>query len=214
MLAGGRGLGTFTNGFHGGVHIVTRAGQAREFASKMLGEHLITKQTGAEGRKCDKVYLMERLYMRRECYLSIMLDRSANGPMIIASPRGGTSIEDVAAATPELIMKEPIDMKAGPTQAQIEKTTEFLGFSGRSAEQFKECFKNLWRMFVATDATLIEVNPLAETPEGKVYVCDAKINFDDNAAYRQEPIFAKRDFSQEDAREVEASKWDLNYIGK
>lgn len=109
VLAGGRGLGTFTNGFHGGVHVVTRKGQAADYASKMLGQSLVTKQTGAEGRRVDKVYLMERLYLRRETYFSIMLDRSANGPLIVASPRGGTSIEDVARDTPEAIMKVPID---------------------------------------------------------------------------------------------------------
>ena len=138
VLAGGRGLGTFTNGFHGGVHIVTRAGQAKDYAGKMLGERLITKQTGAEGRCVNKVYLMERLYLRRETYFSIMLDRSANGPLIVASPKGGTSIEDVAEATPELILKEPVDQAAGPTAAQLDKIADFCGFNGRAGEQYKE----------------------------------------------------------------------------
>ena len=214
MLAGGRGLGTFTNGFHGGVHVVTRARQAADISSRMLGQHLITKQTGAEGRRCDKVFIVERLYLRREMYLSIMLDRSAAGPILIASSRGGTSIEDVAATTPDLIHQEVIDIMAGGlTDAQVERVIEALGVSGRAADAAKETIRNLYRMFRATDATLIEVNPLAETPDGKIVVADAKINFDDNAAFRQSDIFAKRDYSQEDAREVEASKWDLNYIG-
>jgi len=215
VLAGGRGLGTFTNGFHGGVHTITRKGQAFEIASKMLGQRLITKQTGSEGKQCNKVYLMQRLYMRRECYLSIMLDRSSNGPVIIASPRGGTSIEDVAAATPEAILKVPVALSPeGPSEAQLNQIAEFCQFHpGKTADQYKNCIKNLWKMFISTDASLVEVNPLAETPDGDIFVCDAKVNFDDNAFFRQKDIFAKRDFTQEDAREVEASKWDLNYIG-
>ena len=139
VLAGGRGLGKFLNGFHGGVHLVTRPGQAGELAAQMLGQHLVTKQTGAEGRRVDKVYLMERLYLRRETYFSIMLDRSAHGPLIVASPKGGTSIEDVAEATPEAILKMPIDHAKGPTPAQLEKVAEFCGFSGKAAEQYKAC---------------------------------------------------------------------------
>ncbi len=138
VLAGGRGLGTFSNGFHGGVHIVTRPGQARDFASKMLGQRLITKQTGSEGRKVDKVYLMERLYLRRETYFSIMLDRAAHGPMFVLSPKGGTSIEDVAEATPEAIAKIPVDQATGPTPAQLDYMAEFCGFTGKSAGLYKE----------------------------------------------------------------------------
>ena len=124
VLAGGRGLGTFSNGFHGGVHIVTRAKQAGDIAAKMLGQRLITKQTGADGRACDKVFLVERLYLRREMYISIMLDRSAEGPIIIASPRGGTSIEDVAHTSPELIFTEKVDLLTGPTAAQVRRASE------------------------------------------------------------------------------------------
>lgn len=186
VLAGGRGLGTFTNGFHGGVHVVTRPQQAYDIASKMLGHNLITKQTGAEGRRCDKVFLVERLYLRKEMYLSIMLDRSASGPILIASSRGGTSIEDVAHTTPELIHKEPIDMMAqGLSDQQLNRVVDALGLSGRAVESAKDTIRNLYRMFKATDATMVEVNPLAETPDGKIVVADAKINFDDNAAFRQ-----------------------------
>jgi len=213
ILAGGRGVGTFTNGFQGGVHLVTRAGQARDIASKMLNQTLVTKQTGERGRRVQKVFLMERLYMRRELYFSIMLDRKSNGPVIVASTRGGTSIEDVAARSPEAIIKVPVDIITGVTPEQLDFLVDQLGFSGTTAEQAKKCMANLYRMFVHTDATMIEVNPLAETPDGKVMVCDAKINFDDNAAFRQPDIFAMRDVTQEDPREVEASKYDLNYIG-
>ncbi|RYY32437.1 hypothetical protein EON62_05360, partial [archaeon] len=213
VLAGGRGLGTFSNGFHGGVHIITRAKQAYDMASKMLGHRLITKQTGSEGRRVDKVFLVERLYIRREMYLSIMMDRAFNGPVIIASARGGTSIEDIASTTPDAIIKMPVNIFTGPTEEQLSKLVEGMQLTGKSAEDGKQCVANLWKMFASTDATLLEVNPLAETPEGSVVVADAKINFDDNAAFRQTEIFKKRDFSQEDPREVEASKWDLNYIG-
>ena len=210
VLAGGRGLGTFTNGFHSGVHMITRRGQAADIAGKMLGQRLVTKQTGPEGKPTGKVYLMERLYMRRELYLSIMLDRASNGSVIIASTKGGTSIEDVAAATPELITKEVVTLSTGPTEVQLDRLAEFLQFQGKADGQFKDCLKSLWKMFTSTDATLIEVNPLAETPDGDVFVCDAKINFDDNASFRHADIFAMRDHSQEDQREVEAAKWDLN----
>ena len=215
VLAGGRGLGTFMNGFKGGVHVVSRAGQAGEMAAKMLGQRLVTKQTGAEGKPAGKVYLMERVPIRRELYLSIMLDRASSGSVIIASPVGGTSIEDVAAATPEKITKEVVQLQAGPSPAQVQRLASFLEFAPGSpgAAQFAACLAGLWKMFTATDATLVEINPLAETASGGVFVCDAKINFDDNAAFRQAAIFEQRDHSQEDAREVEAAKWDLNYIG-
>jgi succinyl-CoA synthetase beta subunit len=184
------------------VHIVTRSQQSFDVASKMLGQHLITKQTGAEGRRCDKVFVVERLYLRREMYLSIMLDRSVAGPLLIASSRGGTSIEDVAATTPSLIFKMPIDLRVGITPEQVDRVVEALQLSERASQEGKTTINNLWRMFASTDATMIEVNPLAETPDGKVVVADAKINFDDNAAFRQPDIFKHRDFSQEDPREV------------
>eukprot|EP01138_Halocafeteria_seosinensis_P001704 gb/GECG01001747.1/.p1 GENE.gb/GECG01001747.1/~~gb/GECG01001747.1/.p1 ORF type:complete len:242 (+),score=34.48 gb/GECG01001747.1/:1-726(+) len=116
VLAGGRGMGTFTNGFQGGVHVVTRAGQAKEYAEKMLGQRLITKQTGSEGRPVNKVFLMERVYMRRELYLSIVMDRQSSGPVIVASAKGGTSIEEVAQNTPEAITKAYIDISKGVTR--------------------------------------------------------------------------------------------------
>jgi succinyl-CoA synthetase beta subunit len=213
VLAGGRGRGTFTNGFQGGVHMVTKPGQAGEFASKMLGSTLVTKQTGEGGRVCSAVYVMEAVATKRETYLSIMLDRSAAGPIIVVSPRGGMSIEDVAHDTPEAIHSTVCDLSAGPSPAQLSKMAAFSEFKGTSADLFKTAVLGLWRMFKATDCTMVEVNPLTETADGKVFAVDAKINFDDNAAFRQAAIFAKRDFSQEDSREVEASKWDLNYIG-
>mmetsp|Transcript_11309 Transcript_11309/g.23843 ORF Transcript_11309/g.23843 Transcript_11309/m.23843 type:complete len:454 (+) Transcript_11309:123-1484(+) len=214
VLSGGRGLGTFKNGFKGGVHMVTRKGQAAEMASKMLGQELVTKQA-PNGILCQKVFLMERMYMRNEMYLSILMDRASGGPLLVASPRGGTSIEDVAKTNPELIFTEPIDINVGLTDEAADRMATNLGLeSGSEAHsKAKTLINNLYDMFLGCDCTQVEVNPLAETPEGDVVVCDAKVNFDDNAEFRQKSIFERRDFSQEDPREVEASKYDLNYIG-
>jgi succinyl-CoA synthetase beta subunit len=215
VLTGGRGLGHFSNGFKGGVHLCTKPGDVAKFATKMLGHNLITKQTTAEGLPCSKVMLAERMYMRREMYISIILDRTAGGPMFIASPAGGTSIEDVAAATPELIFTQPVDIVVGVTDAQSSYLAESLGFvpGSKGFDECKAVVEKLYKMFRAHDCTLVEVNPLAETPDGRVVVCDAKINFDDNAAFRQKEVHKFRDLTQEDVREVEAAKHDLNYIG-
>lgn len=215
VLAGGRGLGTFDNGFKGGVHLCTEKGQLENAAKHMLGANLITKQTLAEGMPCNKVMLVQRMTMKREMYVSIMLDRASNGPVFIASPCGGTSIEDVAAATPEKIFKQPINIVEGMTDKQSEFLATSLGFA-EGTPGHTECqsvMKNLYKLFCENDCTLVEVNPLAETNEGNVMVCDGKLNFDDNAEYRQKEVFDYRDRSQEDPREVEASKYDLNYIG-
>lgn len=212
-LTGGRGLGYFTNGFQGGVHMCTKDGEAKTFASKMLGETLVTKQTGERGIEVAKVFLMERIYMRREMYFSILMDRKSQGPVMVASPAGGTSIEDVAEATPELIFKENIDITKGPTTEQLRRLATNMGVAENSVDKAADLLNNLYSMFMGVDATLVEINPLAETPDGEVFACDAKINFDDNADFRQKEIFEKRDKTQEDPREVEASEYDLNYIG-
>lgn len=213
VLAGGRGKGTFTNGFRGGVHVVTHPGEARNYAEKMLGQHLVTKQTGPEGKRVNKVFLMERLYLRRETYFSILMDRAHNGPVLVASPAGGMSIEDVAAETPELIFTEPVDVVEGLQDEAVDRLAHNMGFSGDAKVQAKDIIHKLYKMFIETDATLVEINPFAETAKGDVFVCDAKLNFDDNAEFRQAKIFGHRDKSQEDPRETEAAEYDLNYIG-
>ena len=214
VLSGGRGLGTFKNGFQGGVHMVTKPGMAKEYAEQMLGQELVTKQV-PNGIICNKVFLMERMYIRNEMYLSILMDRASQGPLMVGSPRGGTSIEDVAASNPEFIFTEPIDLMEGIRDDQCERMATNLGLEPGSDAFDKAVvlMKNLYKMFVSCDCTQVEINPLAETPEGEVVVCDAKVNFDDNAEYRQSSIFERRDTTQEDSREVEASKYDLNYIG-
>lgn len=215
VLTGGRGLGHFDNGFKGGVHLCNKPGDVERFAEKMIGHNLITKQTTKDGMPCNRVMLAERMYMRREMYISIMLDRAAGGPIFIASPAGGTSIEDVAEETPELIFKQPIDITIGVTDEQSTFLATSLGFTPGTPghTECKAVVENLYKLFCEKDCTLVEVNPMAETHDGRVLVCDAKLNFDDNAEYRQASVFEYRDRTQEDPREVEAAKYDLNYIG-
>lgn len=194
--------------------MVTKADQARDIAQSMLGQELVTKQA-PNGILCNKVLLMERMYMRREMYLSILMDRASQGPLLVGSPIGGTSIEDVAKSRPEVIFTQPIDIMEGLQDEHCHAMASNLGLEpgSKAHENAVKLMHNLYAMFIACDCTQVEVNPLAETPEGDVVVCDAKVNFDDNAEYRQSTIFARRDTTQEDAREVDASKYDLNYIG-
>lgn len=214
VLAGGRGLGTFKNGFKGGVHICYDSEKAADAAASMIGQYLVTKQTGAEGRLCSKALVTERMYLRREMYFAIAYDRESQGPVIVASRVGGTSIEDIAAADPGAITKIPINMAAGITQEDTEECAKALGFTtAEGIQKAKDQVEKLYKLFIEKDATLVEVNPLAETPDGDVVCIDAKINFDDNAEFRHGDIFAMRDTTQEDPREVRASKHDLNYIG-
>lgn len=215
VLSGGRGLGSFKNGFKGGVHLCTNLSDVKKNAEGMLGQTLVTKQTGEKGIICNKVLLVERMYMRREMYLSIMMDRGSQGPVVVASPAGGTSIEDVAATNPEKIFTEKIDIMEGMSDAVAEKLATNLGLEvgSKAHESGSDLIKKLYKLFIASDATLVEINPLAETVDGRVIAADAKLNFDDNSEYRQKNTFSKRDLTQEDSREVEASKYDLNYIG-
>jgi succinyl-CoA synthetase beta subunit len=194
--------------------MVTKPGQALEFAEKMLGQELVTKQA-PNGVLCSKVFLMERVSARQEMYLSILMDRASQGPLMVGSRHGGTSIEQVAATSPEFIFTQPIDIIKGLTEEQCNQMATNLGMEEGTPlfEKTVTLMKNLYAMFIACDCTQVEVNPLAETPQGDVVVCDAKLTFDDNAEYRQSTIFARRDYTQEDPREVVASKYGLHYIG-
>lgn len=212
VLAGGRGLGTFKNGFQGGVHIV-KVDQAEEIASKMLGQVLVTKQTGAQGKVVSKVYLCEKMSLVNEMYFSIILDRATAGPLIIACRKGGTSIEDLAEKFPDMIIKVPIDVFKGISDEDAAKVVDGLAPKVADRNDSIEQVKKLYKLFCETDCTMLEINPLAETSDNKLVAADAKLNFDDNAAYRQKEIFSLRDSSQEDPREVAAAKADLNYIG-
>ncbi|KAL6214505.1 hypothetical protein ACLB2K_013939 [Fragaria x ananassa] len=212
VLAGGRGLGTFKNGLKGGVHIV-KADQVEDLAGKMLGQILVTKQTGAEGKIVSKVYLCEKLSLVNEMYFAITLDRKSAGPLIIACAKGGTSIEDLAEKFPDSIVKVPIDVFKGITDEDAAKVVDGLSPKGADRNSSIEQVKKLYKLFSETDCTLLEINPLAETADNQLVAADAKLNFDDNAAFRQKEIFALRDPTQEDPREVAAAKADLNYIG-
>ncbi len=180
----------------------------------MLGQELVTKQN-PKGILCNRVYLMEKMNIKNEMYLSLLMDRGYGGPVMVGSPSGGTSIEDVAASNPELIFKEPIDITVGLTPDITGRMASNLGLEEGSDAHAKAVtlMDNLYSMFLACDCTQVEINPLAETSTGDVVVCDAKVNFDDNAEFRNKDIHEKRDTTQEDSREVEASKYDLNYIG-
>jgi succinyl-CoA synthetase beta subunit len=211
--AGGRGKGTFKSGFKGGVHVVKSPKEAREVASKMLGQTLVTHQTGAAGRVVHKVLIAEAAEIAREIYSAVLLDRATAAPLIVASTEGGVEIEAVAAKSPEKIVREPIDPIAGLQPYQARKLAQRLGFEHSQRKAATRLFDGLYRTFIGCDCSMVEINPLVVTKKGEVLALDAKVNFDDNALYRHPEIEAMRDFSEEDPREVEASKHDLNYIG-
>eukprot|EP01087_Luapelamoeba_hula_P019402 TRINITY_DN641_c0_g1_i2.p1 TRINITY_DN641_c0_g1~~TRINITY_DN641_c0_g1_i2.p1 ORF type:complete len:472 (-),score=116.92 TRINITY_DN641_c0_g1_i2:12-1427(-) len=214
ILAGGRGKGTFDNGFKGGVHLAHSPSQVRDLAAKMLGNKLTTKQTGPDGVLVNKLMIAQSIDLKRELYFAILMDRQAKGPVMIASPKGGVDIEQVAEETPDLIFKEPVDIFKGVDPAATRRLAEKLGFdSEEKIADAQEQMKKLYELFIKTDATQVEINPLAETPDGSIYCVDAKINFDDNAAFRQKSVFDMGDTSEDDPREVAATKVGLNYVG-
>src|SRR6266487_3801697 len=211
--AGGRGKGTFKNGFEGGVHLSKSSAHAREIASKMLGQTLVTHQTGSAGRVVNKVLVAESAEIAREIYFAILLDRATAAPIIVASTEGGVEIETVATKSPEKIIREPIDPLAGLQTFQTRKLAKQLGFESAQIKNASKLFEGLYRTFVAFDCSMVEVNPLVVTSKGEVVALDVKFNFDDNALYRHPEIAAMRDIAEEDPREVEASRHGLSYIG-
>ncbi|XP_055676994.1 succinate--CoA ligase [ADP-forming] subunit beta, mitochondrial [Lutzomyia longipalpis] len=211
VLAGGRGKGHFKNGLKGGVRVVYTSEDAEKIASKMIGEKLITKQTGAAGRICNSVMVAERKFPRREFYFAVMMERAFNGPVLIASSQGGVNIEDVAAEDPSAIIYEPIDITSGLTKEQALRVIKKVGLEAVS-DNVSQVLLNMYDMFLKKDALLIEINPFAEDAAETYFALDAKMRFDDNAEFRQKDLFALRDVTQEDPKEVEAAKFDLNYI--
>jgi succinyl-CoA synthetase beta subunit len=211
--AGGRGKGSFNNGFTGGVHVRKTPDEVREVATKMLGQILVTHQTGPSGRLVNKVLVAESADIAREIYFAVLLDRATAAPLIVASTEGGVEIEAVAAKSPEKIIREPIDPLAGLQPYQARKLAGQLGFESSQLKNASKLFDGLYRTFIAYDCSMVEVNPLVVTNKGEVLALDAKFNFDDNALYRHPEIAAMRDRAEEDPREVEASKHGLNYIG-
>ena len=211
--AGGRGKGSFKNGFKGGVHVRKTPDEVRDVAAKMLGQILVTHQTGPTGRLVNKVLVAESADIAREIYFAVLLDRATAAPLIVASTEGGVEIEAVAAKSPEKIIREPIDPLAGLQPYQARKLASQLGFESSQLKNASKLFEGLYRTFIAYDCSMVEVNPLVVTNKGEVLALDAKFNFDDNALYRHPEIAAMRDVAEEDPREVEASKHGLNYIG-
>ena len=186
--------------------------EVEESAKGMIGDFLITKQTGAEGRICNSVMVTERKYTRKEFYIAFMNERSMNGPCCIASSEGGVNIEEVAASNPDAIVKFPIDCVEGLSQAGAEEIATRIGVQPEKVPEVSQILLNLYKLFQDKDASMVEINPFAEDNTGNFVCLDAKLKFDDNADFRQKAVFDQRDWSQEDAREVEAANYNLNYI--
>jgi succinyl-CoA synthetase beta subunit len=203
--AGGRGKG-------GGVKLARSPDEAEQLAKQMLGMTLVTHQTGPDGKKVSRVLIEEGLQIDRELYLSILIDRAAARPVVIASAAGGMDIEDVAAKQPEKILREYIDRGTGIVAFQARKLAFGMGLEAGPAQKLVKLLDALYKAFIETDASLIEINPLILTKSGDLLALDAKVTFDDNALYRHPDIRDFRDLSEEDPLEVEASKFSLNYI--
>ncbi len=210
--AGGRGKGTFTNGFKGGVKFCKTKADALAMASNMLGQTLVTAQTGPAGRKVQTIYFTVASDIKKEYYLAILLDRATSRPVIVASTEGGMDIETVAHDTPEKLFKVLIDPAYGIADFQIRDLISKLGLAGAEAKNAAKLIRNLYTMYWETDAAMVEVNPLITTPTGDVLALDAKVSFDSNALYRHPEIVALRDLNEEDPKEIEASKYSLSYI--
>ena len=211
--AGGRGKGTFTNGFQGGVHICDDADQAAEFAAKMLGQTLVTHQTGDQGKLVRQVLVAKAVDIANEFYLAILMDRATERPVVVASSEGGVDIEEVAESRPQAIIREPINPLLGLQPFQARKIAAALGLPSDKIAAGAKLILALHELFASCDCSMVEVNPLVLTTSGEVLALDAKFNFDDSALYRHPEIAALHDPEEEDPREVEASKFNLNYIG-
>jgi succinyl-CoA synthetase beta subunit len=203
--AGGRGKG-------GGVKLAKSATEAEQLAKGMIGMTLVTHQTGPEGRKVGRVLIEEGLQIDRELYLSVLIDRAAAAPVIIASAAGGMDIEEVAAKEPDKILREHVDRATGIVPFQARKLAFGMGLPGSVANKFVKVLESIYKAFIETDASMIEINPLILTKGGDLLALDAKVTFDDNALYRHPDLRDFRDLTEEDPLEVEASKFSLNYI--
>jgi succinyl-CoA synthetase beta subunit len=203
--AGGRGKG-------GGVRVVQSLDDAETAAREIFQAQLVTKQTGAEGRKVSRILVEEGVAIKKELYLSILLERSTSRPVIIASEAGGMEIEEVAAKDPDKVLREIVDPSAGLRSYQIRRICDILGLEKAQMKQAGKLLQNLYRLYMEKDVSLVEINPLVVTEAGDLYALDAKLQVDDNALYRHPEIVELRDVSEEHPLEVEASKHDLNYI--
>jgi len=212
VQTGGRGKGTFDNGYKGGVQICNTPEEVRAVATKMLNHRLVTHQSGPEGKLCTKIFIARRHFIRREAYLAFLLDRASNGPVMVGSSNGGVDIEQTAAESPEKIFKIPLKITEPLSREDGLKMAHSLGFSHGTQDKAVEQMANLYELFKIKDATLIEINPFCETSDGEVVCVDAKLNFDDNALWRQPEIAELTDSSQEDPRDVAAAQHGLNFI--
>ena len=211
--AGGRGKGTILdNPEQRGVQLVRSADEAANVADNLLGQKLVTIQTGPAGKKVNQVLVEEGCDIARELYLGIVLDRAAARPVMMVSSEGGVEIEKVAAKTPELIFKEHFDPAVGLESYQVRKMCQQLGISGASVRSADRFMKALCRTFVALDCTMAEINPLVVTGEGELIALDAKISFDDNALFRHKELEELRDLSEEDPMEWRAGEAGLSYV--
>lgn len=214
--AGGRGKGTFKSGFQGGVKLTRSAEELEEFARSMLGEVLVTKQTGEEGRLVSTLLVADAPEIKTELYFAVLLDRATSRPLIMASTEGGVDIEEVAESTPEKIVKEWIDPARGLYPYQARKVAVALGLGGKLINSASKLIMATYKTWWECDASMVEINPLCiiEDADGtqSIMAVDAKVSFDDNALYRHKDIQAMRDLAEEADLEIEASKYDLNYI--
>ncbi|MEM9292981.1 MAG: ADP-forming succinate--CoA ligase subunit beta [Acidobacteriota bacterium] len=203
--AGGRGKG-------GGVKLASSPQDAESRAGEILGMQLVTPQTGAEGQKVRKVLIEEQQDIAQELYLSVLLDRDLGSPIVMASSAGGMDIEEVAEETPEKILRQPFDPHLGLLPFQARAVASGLGLSGKTARKAAGLITALTQAWIDTDASLAEINPLMVSGSGDVLALDAKMDFDDNALFRHKDIHEMRDLEEEDPKEVEASRYHLNYI--
>lgn len=203
--AGGRGKG-------GGVKVAKTIEDVKALSEQILGMQLVTHQTGPEGQKVRRLYIEEGADIKNELYVSLVTDRATQKVALIASSEGGMDIEEVAHSTPEKIITEMIDPLTGITEAQSRKVAAAIGLEGKSIDQAVELFASIYKCYMDTDASLVEINPLNCDSNGNLMALDAKFNFDSNALFRHPEIVALRDLDEEDPAEIEASKFDLAYI--
>src|SRR5690606_6657660 len=213
--AGGRGKGKFKElppDAKGGVRLARSVEEVVTNAREMLGKTLVTKQTGPEGKQVNRLYIEDGADIDRELYLSILIDRSVGRPAFVVSTEGGMDIETVAEETPDKILTLAIDPEKGVTADDVAKLNAALKLEGEAAKDGEKLFPALYKAFTEKDMSLLEVNPLIVMKNGRLRVLDAKVSFDDNALFRHEDIVALRDTSEEDEKEIEASKYDLAYV--
>jgi succinyl-CoA synthetase beta subunit len=213
--AGGRGKGKFKEasaGDKGGVRIAKSVGEVADFAKQMLGATLVTVQTGPHGKQVNRLYIEEGSDIDKEFYLSILVNRETSEVSFVVSTEGGVNIEDVAHNTPEKIVTFSVDPATGIMGHHGRTVAKALNLSGDLAKQAEKLVAQLYAAFVAKDMAMLEINPLVVTKQGQLRVLDAKVSFDDNAMFRHPEVAALRDETEEDAKEIEASKYDLNYV--